>query len=184
MGYSQLTLIFVSVRLRRFCGLLNPLEVFSLLFLGLAGGAIQLVPDGTILLHIFMIVGMVVIVNKTLLKPINRILADREARTKGRLQESQRVLEDVDERLMAYNLTLRSARTEGYLLLEKERESLIRVRDQQVKETKHEVSRWTQEEKDKIELDVASVRSALEQDAEKIAGEISRRILQRAIPTK
>ena len=39
--------------------------------------SIQLVPDGTLLFHLFLVVVMVFVVNRTLLGPINRILAER-----------------------------------------------------------------------------------------------------------
>ena len=55
--------------------------------------AIQLVPDGTLLFHLVLIVVMVALLNATLLKPINRILEERDRRTKGRLSEAQSTLE-------------------------------------------------------------------------------------------
>ena len=44
----------------------------------LAETSIQLVPDGTLLLHLLMVGVMVAVLNRTLLKPINQILAERE----------------------------------------------------------------------------------------------------------
>ena len=49
----------------------------------LAEASIQLVPDGTLLLHLLMVAVMVFILNRTLLKPINRILAERERQVEG-----------------------------------------------------------------------------------------------------
>ena len=51
----------------------------------LAEAQIQLVPDGTLLLHVLMVAVMVFILNRTLLKPINEILA--EPAMKARLAE-------------------------------------------------------------------------------------------------
>ena len=45
--------------------------------LGFAENSIQLVPDGTLILHVLIIVLMVWILNATLYKPINRILEAR-----------------------------------------------------------------------------------------------------------
>ena len=56
--------------------------------LGFAENSIQLVPDGTLLLHILIILVMIFVLNATLYKPINRILEAREKRTKGRLSEA------------------------------------------------------------------------------------------------
>ena len=49
--------------------------------LGLAENSIQLVPDGTLILHVLIILVMVYVLNATLFKPINQILAARERRT-------------------------------------------------------------------------------------------------------
>src|SRR4030095_12893228 len=53
----------------------------------LAGTSIQLVPDGTILFHIALILIMIAILNRTLFQPINRILAEREKKGSGTLAE-------------------------------------------------------------------------------------------------
>ena len=60
--------------------------------LGFAENSIQLVPDGTLILHVIIILVMVWILNKTLYKPINRILEAREKRTRGRMSEAQEIL--------------------------------------------------------------------------------------------
>ena len=57
----------------------------------LAEASIQLVPDGTLLLHLVVIFVMVFILNHTLLKPINRILAEREKQIGGRLNPEDHV---------------------------------------------------------------------------------------------
>src|SRR5712691_10225874 len=81
--------------------------------LGLAGGAIQLVPDGTLIIHLAVIVLMVALLNVTLLKPINRILQTRERRTKGRLTEAQDIMANVSAKMAEYEVRLREARAEG-----------------------------------------------------------------------
>ena len=54
-----------------------------MILLGLAGNSIQLVPDGTLFLHILIIVLMIYILNATLFRPVNKILAERERRPRG-----------------------------------------------------------------------------------------------------
>ena len=71
---------------------------------------IQLVPDGTLLIHLFMVAVMVFILNRTLLKPVNRILAERERQVEGRLQEAQMMAAETEEKLNKYNNALREAR--------------------------------------------------------------------------
>ena len=94
--------------------------------LAFSDSAIQLVPDGTLLFHLALIVVMVALLNVTLLRPINRILEERERRTKGRMGEAQRILADLDERTLEYQRRLREARGTGYLLLEEERTAASR----------------------------------------------------------
>ena len=53
--------------------------------LGLAENPIQLVPDGTLILHVLIILVMVYVLNATLFKPINKILAARDERERLRL---------------------------------------------------------------------------------------------------
>jgi F-type H+-transporting ATPase subunit b len=149
--------------------------------LGLAGNAIQLVPDGTLLFHLAVIALMVGLLNVTLLKPINRILADRDRRTKGRLTEAQSILAGVSEKLLEYERRLREARADGYALLEEERVALSRERERKVGEIKLEVTTWLHEQKEKLNRDAEQIKARLEKDAKTIALEIARQILRRDI---
>jgi F-type H+-transporting ATPase subunit b len=152
-----------------------------LVLLGLAGDAIQLVPDGTLLFHLAVIAVMVALLNVTLLKPINRILESRERRTKGRFAEAQSILASLSERLLEYESRLREARAEGYVLLEEERAAVSRERESKVAEIKVEVATWLQEQKEKLRLDAEQIRVTLEKDAKTMALEIARQILHREV---
>ena len=82
-------------------------------FVAFAENSIQLVPDGTLFLHIIIILIMVFVLNATLFKPINRILEERERRTRGRSGEAHDILQRVEEKVTQYERTLREARSEG-----------------------------------------------------------------------
>ena len=99
----------------------------------LAEASIQLVPDATLLLHLVLILVMVVVLNRTLLKPINRILAEREKLITGHLGEARALKAETEEKLRKYNETLREARTDGYRLLEKERAAALKQKDEKVR---------------------------------------------------
>src|SRR5918993_3977549 len=90
-----------------------------------AENSIQLVPDGTLFLHIVIILLMVFVLNATLFKPINRILEERERRTRGRSGEAHDILQRVEEKLAHYEQTLREARAGGYRLMEQERSTAM-----------------------------------------------------------
>src|ERR1044072_7939169 len=99
----------------------------------LAENSIQLVPDGTLLIHLLMIGVMVALLNRTLLKPINKILADREKYISGKTTEAQEILKASEEKFSEYQSKLRSARTEGYHLIEKVRAEAVKEKDEKVK---------------------------------------------------
>ena len=149
--------------------------------LAFAEGAIQLVPDGTLLFHLALIIAMVALLNVTLLKPINRILEERERLTKGRLSEAQRTLLIVHEKLLEYERRLREARAEGYALMERERAVISEEKQRKLAEVKSEIARVVSAEREKLKMETAQVRGKLAVDARSIALEISRQILRRPI---
>ena len=142
-------------------------------------GSIQLVPDGTLIFHLILIIAMVALLNATLLKPINQILEERDRRTKGRMSEAQAAVLTVEQKLREYEGRLREARAEGYALMESERAALSSERERRVGDVRAEMGRSLSEQKDKLRLEVEVVKGALKGEAQRLAFEISRQILQR-----
>lgn len=149
--------------------------------LGFAESSIQLVPDGTLLIHLALIIVMVAVLNATLLKPINRILEERDRLTKGRLIEAQRTLLTVSEKLAEYERRLREARAAGYALMEQERAIVFDERQRKLAEVKSEIAHLVSAEKEKLKTEGAQVKVRLAADARGIALEIGRQILGRPI---
>lgn len=150
-----------------------------MLFLGFAESSIQLVPDGTLFLHIAIILVMVYVLNATLFRPVNRILEERERRTRGRSGEAQDTLRRIDESLMSYETSLREARMDGYHKLEQERLQSMRERQTQLDAMRGEATQAIEEQKEAIRSQATEARSTLEEDARRIAAEISAQILHR-----
>lgn len=149
--------------------------------LGFAENSIQLVPDGTLLLHVLIILVMVYVLNATLFKPINQILANREKRTRGRLTEAQEIMGNVSERLAEYERALRAARNESYAFTEHERAAAIQDRQKALDEMRAQLTASTAAEKEAIKSQAEAARATLEGDARRIALEISSRVLNRPI---
>ena len=140
---------------------------------------IQLVPDGTLLLHLLMVVIMVFILNRTLLKPINRILAEREKQIEGRLKEAQALAAETEEKRKRYNEALHSARVDGYKLLEKERADGLKEKDEKVRLYREQSSREVAAQLDNIKRQEQSVKQELETQAASISSLISAQVLRR-----
>ena len=149
------------------------------MFLALAENSIQLVPDGTLFLHIALIILMVFVLNATLFKPINRVLEERERRTRGRSGEAQDILGRVESGLKQYETSLREARLEGYHLLEAQRAEAMTIRQSQVGELREELRGLVEEQKDSVRTQADAARDALAGEAQRLAAEISNQVLRR-----
>jgi len=145
----------------------------------LAEAQIQLVPDGTLLFHLFLVVVMVYVLNRTLLKPINDILSEREKQITGRLREAEAMAAESQEKLKKYNDTLREARATGYRLLEKERAEGLKEKEQQLRQQRDELSKEVSSQIDQIRKQEQAVKGELEAQAATIGNLISSQILRR-----
>jgi len=141
--------------------------------------SIQLVPDGTLLVHLLMVAVMVFVLNRTLLKPVNRIFAEREKQIAGRLQEAQMLATETEQKLKKYNDALHSARVEGYKLLEKERADALKDKDEKVRVSREQASREVAVQVDSIRRQEQSVKQELETQAASISSLISAQVLRR-----
>jgi F-type H+-transporting ATPase subunit b len=149
--------------------------------LAFAENSIQLVPDGTLFLHIAIILVMVFVLNATLFKPITRILEEREKRTRGRSGEAHDILRRVEEKMAHYEQSLREARSEGYRRMEQERASAVSERQSSLSAVREEISRSVAEQKEAVRAQVEGARATLEQEARRIAADIGAQILHRPI---
>lgn len=152
-----------------------------MLLLGFSGSPIQLVPDGTLVVHLALIVLMVALLHVTLLRPINRILEERERRTKGRLGEAQATLLTAEEKLAEYERRLREARAEGYALMQRERAVLTGEGERKMSEVKAEIARSLSEQKHRLATEAEQAKGKLGIEARTMALKISRQILRRPI---
>ena len=141
--------------------------------------SIQLIPDGTLLIHIVIIISMVFVLNRLLFKPVLRTLSDREARTHGRTDEARETVRKVGETLSRYETSLRQARAEGYSLLEKQQVEANSERQRKVSEVRREVEEQLGQEKNEIQSQAERARATLLGEAGRVAAEIKTQVLRR-----
>ena len=142
----------------------------------LAETSIQLVPDGTILFHIALILLMIAILNRTLFQPINRILADREKKGSGALAEAADLERKVTLGNKQYSDALRNARASGYKLMEEKRGEDLRDREVRLASLKGEIESRLLRERLLIESEANEARSGF--DALSLARRIRDQILK------
>jgi F-type H+-transporting ATPase subunit b len=151
-----------------------------MILLAFAEETISLVPDGTIFLHIALILLMIWVLNRTLFRPINRVLEERERKGGSRTGEAQSIMSQVDTKVSQYETALREARSEGYRQMESYRASALATRQEKVNAVKEEVAAQIAQEKGELHSQADAARATLGNDAKKIAENITAAILKNA----
>jgi F-type H+-transporting ATPase subunit b len=141
--------------------------------------SIQLVPDGTIVVHIAIIITMVFVLNRFLFRPVGRILSERETRTRGRTSEARETIQRVKESLSRYENSLRQARAEGYGLLEQQQSAAYEERKRKIAAVREEVEGQVEQQKGEIRTQAEQARGTLREEAERVAANISSQLLRR-----
>lgn len=152
--------------------------------MALAETSIQLVPDLSLLVHLLLVVVMVVVLNLTLLKPINRVLAERERRTTGKLGDAAAITAEAKAKMRAWEQGLREARNEAYKLSERARSEALREREQSVAELKSELADVVATQKAELQAQQKTAQTALELEARRLAALIGAQILGRPMTTQ
>lgn len=146
--------------------------------LAFAEQSIQLFPDGTLFIHIALILIMIWVLNRTFFRPINKVIEAREKQKGGAGGEAEKILRDVAEKESRYNKALLEARANGYELIEKERSAAVAERQAKVAKAKEEAAKTLSEQKAELEAETAAARSAIATEAEKMADKIAATILK------
>lgn len=140
--------------------------------------SIQLFPDGSLFLHVALILVMIWILNRTLYRPINNILESREKNKGGHSTEAEKILKDVDAKESRYTTELLDARSSGYEFIEKEQKAATAARDQQLAEAKAGFAATLESGKADLEKNTAASRVEIGTQVEKIADSIAATILK------
>ena len=125
-----------------------------------------------------MILGMIWLLNRTLYRPINRVLEAREKSKGGHSSEAVGILKDVESKETRYSHELLDARSDGYALIEKEQKAAAAARDKRIGEVKVEIAEKFNAGKAELEKQEAAARAAIATDAEKMADKIAANILK------
>lgn len=149
--------------------------------LGLALAESVLSIDGSFLFIFISILLLIFILNRTLYKPINQVLDERERLGVGRIAEARQMLAEYEERLKRYESQLREARGEAYQRLEAGRREAALARQRMIAEVKAETSAQIEAAKEEIAKQAAEAKRSLENEARAMATTISSQILRRPV---
>ncbi len=139
---------------------------------------VRLVPDGTLFIHIALILLMIWVLNRTFFRPVNRVLEQRARKAGGRSSEAQEILSQVSQKQSQYDATMLKARSEGYELIERERAQAVAVRQEKIGAVKEEVEQKVAQETEELNRQTVEARTAIARQAEQMAEKISSNILK------
>ncbi len=110
-------------------------------------------------------------------KPLERVLAERAARTEGARREAQAAQLAAQEKFGVYHQALQRARAEIYSEQEAARRAALDERARLIRDSRHRANEEIRAAKDRIAKELASARAELERESPALAGEIARAIL-------
>ena len=140
--------------------------------------SIQLFPDGTIFVHVALILLMIYILNRTLYRPINKVLEGRSKNKGNYFGEAEELNKQVEEKETRYTKELLDARSAGYELIEKEQKKAAAARDKKLAEAKDEVADRLTSGRSEIEEQAAAARATIESESDVMADSIAAGILK------
>ena len=148
------------------------------MFLLVFAESIQLFPDGTLFIHVALILLMIWLLNRTFFKPISRLIESREKHKGGYGAEAESIRGQVSEKQAKYQKELLAARSEGYDLIEKQRTAVVKARMSKLAEAKAETAQVVAEGKQRVEQETAEARAVIAKEADALAEKISSNILK------
>jgi F-type H+-transporting ATPase subunit b len=140
--------------------------------------SIQLFPDGTLFIHIALILLMIWVLNRTFFRPINRVIESREKHKGGYGSEAEAILGDVTKKQAEYNRALLAARSEGYDSIEAERTAAITARQERIAAAKSETAASVTSERQQIQDQAEQAKAVMAKEAEVMADRITSNILK------
>jgi len=157
------------------------IEVTTGVTMGLALAGSVLSIDGSFLFIFFSIILLIYVLNRTLFKPINQVLDERNRLGAGRIVEAREMLDEYEERLGKYEEQLREARAEAYQYLEAQRREALVARQAMIAQVKAETATQIEAAKEDIARQVNDAKQNLEGEARAMASTISSQLLHRPV---
>lgn len=113
-------------------------------------------------------------------KPLRRVLDQRRNQTEGAIEKSQADIATADARTSEYEDKLRAARAAVFRAQEAKRQAAIEARANAVHQARAQAQAQVEAAKAAIEADRAVAEKSLQGEAEALAREIARRVLEPA----
>jgi F-type H+-transporting ATPase subunit b len=117
-------------------------------------------------------------------RKLERVLAERHARTEGAIQEAQAQIAKAEARTSEYEQRLREARSQLYKLQEARHRHIMEKRGAALAETRQQADEMVKRAHADLERDVQEARTTLQRQAEALAEQIIHSILRPMAATR
>lgn len=110
-------------------------------------------------------------------RPLERVLAERQAATEGARKQAEQLLATANDKLRQYEEALRQARAEIYRQQEASRQQALEERNRVLREARERANQSIREAKLEIAADVDAAKRQLEAESARLAEEIAHTLL-------
>ena len=114
-------------------------------------------------------------------KPLMAVLSERRARTQGAIEKARADIDSAEKRTAEYEQRLRDARLAVFKAQEERRVKASQARAEAVEQARKQAQSKIEQARAGIERDTAGARKSLEVEANRLAGEIIRTVLEPAM---
>jgi F-type H+-transporting ATPase subunit b len=136
--------------------------------------------DASIVWAIIIFLLLIVALNRLLFTPLQKVLAERESRTSGMVDEAQAKMAHQMSLLNEYQATIKNARMEAYRQQEQLRGEALKKRAEVLLNARTAGEQMIQDSRSAILSQVASAKSQLELEAKELAQSIASVVLGRS----
>ena len=121
-----------------------------------------------------------ILYNAIVHKPLRRVLEERRTKTEGAVEKSRADIAAAEARTSEYEYRLREARATLFRVQESRRKMALDARAAALNEARMKAQAQVQAAKADIQKDRAAAQDALQAEAQSLAAEIMRRVLEPA----
>src|SRR5215471_1669041 len=113
-------------------------------------------------------------------KPLQQVLAERQARTEGAIQQAQAEISSAEERTAEYERRVREARAQIYTAQEARSRRTTEQRETALAEARRQADTMVKSARSALEKEVLAAKATLQQQAEILAEKIIESVLKPA----
>jgi F-type H+-transporting ATPase subunit b len=126
----------------------------------------------------FLLIVLWIFFKKVLFDPLQDVIAERDAATKGAVESAKQALSLAEAKTAEYEIALRAARGEILRAQDGERQKLRRRQSELVAEARESGARQVETARNAIAAEADAARMSLRAEAERLAGEIMETVLK------